>query len=153
MKKYVISMVLAFASLFALAPAGAADKGTQDEAVAMVTKAVALVKAKGREAALAEFNNPKGAFVDRDLYIFVIDKDGVTLANGVNGRLIGKNVMQLKDAEGVYFIKKFIEIGDTKGKGWGPEYKWSNTVTHAMETKQSYVEKVDNLYIGCGVYK
>lgn len=153
MKKYVISIILACASLFAWAPAGAADKGTPDEAVAMVTKAVALIKAKGREAALAEFNNPKGAFVDRDLYIFVIDKDGLTLANGVNARLIGKNVMQLKDAEGVYFIKKFIEIGDTKGKGWGPEYKWSNTVTHAMETKQSYVEKVDNLYVGCGVYK
>ena len=37
--------------------------------------------------------------------------------------------------------------------GWAPEYKWSNTVTQAMETKQSYVEKVDNLYVGCGVYK
>lgn len=152
MKKYLFSIILALASLVSFG-AGAADKGTPEEAIAMVSKAVALVKAKGRDAALAEFNNPKGAFVDRDLYIFVIDKDGVTLANGVNARLIGKNVMQLKDVDGSYFIKKFIEVGDTKGKGWAPAYKWSNTVTHAMETKQSYVEKVDDLYIGCGVYK
>ncbi len=153
MRKYLLSIALAVFSIVSCGAASAADKGTPDEAVAMVNKAVALVKAKGREAALAEFNNPKGAFVDRDLYIFVIDKDGVTLANGVNARLIGKNVMQLKDADGKYFIKSFLEVGDTKGKGWAPEYKWSNTTTHAMETKQSYVEKVDNLYVGCGVYK
>ncbi|GAB2840884.1 cache domain-containing protein [Pseudoduganella ginsengisoli] len=150
MKNFLAGVMLALASAGA---AFAADKGTQDEAVAMVKKAVALIKAKGRDAALAEFNNPKGGFVDRDLYIFVLDKDGVTLANGVNQRLVGKNVMQLKDADGKFFIKNFLELGDTKGKGWAPEYKWSNTVTQAMETKQSYVEKVDNLYVGCGVYK
>ena len=153
MKKYLLSIVVAIFSIVSFGMASAADKGTQEEAVALVNKAVALVKAKGRDAALAEFNNPKGGFVDRDLYIFVIDKDGVTLANGVNPRLVGKNVMQMKDAEGNYFIKKFIEIGDTKGKGWAPEYKWPNAVTKSVETKQSYVEKVDDLYIGCGVYK
>lgn len=153
MKKYLLSIVTAIFTLVSCGLASAADKGTQEEAVALVNKAVALIKAKGRDAALAGFNNPKGGFVDRDLYIFVIDKDGVTLANGVNQRLVGKNVLQMKDANGKYFIKNFIEIGDTKGKGWAPEYQWSNSVTHAMETKQSYVEKVDNLYVGCGVYK
>lgn len=150
MKKFLLGVILAVAGMGA---AWAADKGTPDEAVAMVKKAVALIKAKGRDAALAEFNNPKGAFVDKDLYIFVLDKDGVTLANGVNQRLVGKNVMQLKDADGRFFIKNFLELGDSKGKGWAPEYKWSNATTQAMETKQSYVEKVDNLYVGCGVYK
>lgn len=149
MKKLLLGAVMAIFSMLACA----ADKGTQEEAAALVGKAVALVKAKGHDAALAEFNNPKGAFVDRDLYIFVIDKDGVTRANGNNARLIGKNVLQLRDADGNYFIKKFMEIGDTKGKGWAPEYKWPNAVTKAVETKQSYVEKVDDLYIGCGVYK
>jgi cytochrome c len=150
MKEFLLAVILTVAGAGA---AWAADKGTQDEAVAMVKKAVALIKAKGRDAALAEFNNPKGGFVDKDLYIFVLDKDGVTLANGVNQRLVGKNVMQLKDADGRFFIKSFLELGDSKGKGWAPEYKWSNTTTQAMETKQSYVEKVDNLYVGCGVYK
>ncbi len=150
MKQWIAGVTLALAGIGA---AWAADKGTQEEAVAMVKKAVALIKAKGRDAALAEFNNPKGAFVDRDLYIFVLDKDGVTLANGVNQRLVGKNVMQLKDADGKFFIQSFLELGDSKGKGWAPEYKWSNTTTQQMETKQSYVEKVDNLCVGCGVYK
>ncbi|MES2128839.1 MAG: cache domain-containing protein [Pseudomonadota bacterium] len=148
MKKILLGFVLAFFTLGACA----ADKGTADEAVALVKKAVALVKAKGRDTALAEFNNSKGPFVDRDLYIFVIDKDGTTVANGVNARLVGKNVKQLKDADGKYFIQNLIEIGDTKGHGW-LEYKWSNQTTQAMEMKQTYVEKVDHLYVACGIYK
>src|SRR4051794_31634353 len=54
-------------SLFFLAftmPVQAVEKGTADEAAALVKKAVELIKAKGKDAALAEFNNPKGRFVD-----------------------------------------------------------------------------------------
>jgi cytochrome c len=130
----------------------AADKDTAEEATAMVKKAVAFLKANGKDKAVAEFNNPRGQFVDRDLYIFVIDKDGTTLANGVNARLVGKNVMELKDADGKYFIKTLLDIGNTKGKGW-LEYKWSNQTTQKMELKATYVEKADDLLVACGIYK
>lgn len=132
--------------------ASAVEMGTASEAVALVKKATALVKQAGKEKAMAEFNNPHGAFVDRDLYIFVIDLDGKTLANGSNQKLIGKNVEEMKDADGTLFIKRFIDIAQTKGSGW-TDYKWVDPVTKDIRPKSTYVEKVDDIVIGCGVYK
>ena len=55
----------------------AKEKGTAAEAKALVKKAVAYVKEVGKEKALVEFNNPKGKFVHKDLYVFVTDISGV----------------------------------------------------------------------------
>src|SRR5690606_5866553 len=58
---------------------------TPDQAKAFVEKAVTFYKTAGREKALAVFSDPKGEFVEGDLYIFVMDmKDGkfTTLAHG-----------------------------------------------------------------------
>jgi hypothetical protein len=56
--------------------AQAADKGSKEEAVALAKKAVAFLKTNGPDKAFKEFNNPKGQFVDRDLYVFVGDMQG-----------------------------------------------------------------------------
>jgi cytochrome c len=127
------------------------DKGTSVEAVALVKKGVALVRKDGRDRALEAFNNPKGPFVDRDLYIFVIDIQGTTLANGINEKLIGKNVLNMTDSDGNHFIKKMIEIGAKKGRGF-IEYKWSNPVNQSLELKKTYVERVGDMFISCGSY-
>jgi cytochrome c len=134
----------------ALADAG----GTPQEAVALVKKAVAYVKANGKDKAFAEFNNPKGQFVDRSLYIFVYDLKGTSLAigNGNGAKMVGKNLIDMRDAEGNYLIKGLINVANTKGSGWF-DYKWPNPVSKAVETKSSYVEKLDDIMIGCGVYK
>lgn len=140
--------------LFALAFNGAtvaADKGTADEAVAMVKKGVAFLKANGKEKAFAEFSNLKGQFVDRDLYIMVYDMEGNNKAHGSNPKLIGKNLLEIKDADGKYIVKGLIEVAN-KGKGWF-DYKWPNGVTKAVEHKSTYVEKVDDVLIGVGIYK
>jgi cytochrome c len=141
--------------VFALAfntSALAAEKGSAQEAIALVNKAVAYLKANGKEKAFAEFNKLNGEFRDRDLYINVTSMDGVSMAHGANPKLIGKNMLELRDAEGNYFIKGFIEIGNKKGKGW-IDYKWPNPVTGMVEQKSTYVEKVDDVLIGCGIYK
>ncbi|HUL31843.1 MAG TPA: cache domain-containing protein, partial [Thermodesulfobacteriota bacterium] len=70
----------------------AAEFGTAAEAEAMVKKAIQLIKAEGRDKAFAEINNPKGKFVDRDLYIFVYDMDGKCVAHGFNPKMIGKDL-------------------------------------------------------------
>ena len=69
MKTFFKSIVIGLAALAFTGVVAAAEKGTAEEAVAMVKKAAALVKSSGKEKAFAEFNNPKGAFVDRDLYV------------------------------------------------------------------------------------
>jgi signal transduction histidine kinase len=126
--------------------------GTANEAKGLVEKAAAYVKAEGKEKAFAEFSNPSGKFVDRDLYIFTVDFNGLTLAHGGNAKLVGKNMLELKDADGEFFIKKFIELAKTKGTGW-VDYKWVNPVTKKIEPKSTYIQKMDEYFLGCGIYK
>jgi cytochrome c len=152
MRKFIVPMITGMCLLFASAGALAADKSTPEQATALVKKAVAYLKENGKDKAIAEFNNPKGMFVDRDLYIFVIDQAGVTLANGSNAKLIGKNVLDMRDQDNIYFVKKFIELGNTSGKGW-VDYRWVNPLTNKLDMKTTYIEKADNLIIGCGIYK
>ena len=126
--------------------------GTADEAKALTDKAAAYVKANGKEKAFAEFSNPKGQFVDRDLYIFAVDFKGMTLAHGGNAKLVGRDMYGLKDADDKLFIQKFIEIAKSKGSGW-VDYKWSNPLTKKIDSKSTYVQKVDAYFLGCGIYK
>ncbi|MQA42107.1 cache domain-containing protein [Rugamonas aquatica] len=151
MKKLILVCVMMMVALCA----GAAEKGTADEAVAMVKKASEFLKKNGKEKAFAEFNNPKGQFIQKDLYIFAFgaNGDGVELANGANVKLVGKNVLEMKDADGKYLIKDILALGMSKeGKGW-VDYKWPNPSTGKVDGKRTYVERVDDVVIGCGIYK
>jgi signal transduction histidine kinase len=126
--------------------------GTPNEAVAMVKKASAFIKANGREKAFAEFNNPKGLFVDRDLYVTVYDINGVCLAHGFNPKMVGKNMIDLKDPDGKAFIRERSELAKTKDQFW-IDYKYINPTTKQIGKKSMYTEKVGDLLVSCGVYK
>ncbi|HEU4846458.1 MAG TPA: cache domain-containing protein [Burkholderiaceae bacterium] len=155
MKTILRGLACLFAALLMQASALAADTGgSAEEAVALVKRAVAYIKANGSEKAYAEFSNPKGQFVDRNLYIFVYDLNGVSLAigNGNAARMVGKNLMDMRDAEGNYLIKGLVNVARTKGQGWF-DYKWPNPVSKAVEQKSSYVERLDDTLVGCGIYK
>lgn len=132
--------------------AQASDYGTQAEAEAMVKKAVAYIKANGADKAYDEFTNGK-SFKDRDLYIFAYDMTGKNLAHGANAKLVGKDLSGLKDPDGKLILPPLLELLKTKGKGWGPEFKFRNPVTQKMENKVVYVERVGETWIGCGAYK
>ena len=122
------------------------------EAIAMVGDAVDYLRQHGKQAALAAYNKPEPRFRNRDLYINVIDMEGNTLAHGDNNKLVGKNLIGLKDADGKPFIKEFVTVADKHGKGW-IDYRWPNPVTSVVEAKSTYVELADGLIIGCGIYK
>eukprot|EP01032_Pedospumella_encystans_P007196 gene7196-8632_t len=69
-------------------PAYSADKGSANEAVAMVKKAVALIKSDGKEKAFAAIADPANKdFHDRDLYIYVYDLNGVAVMKILIGRI------------------------------------------------------------------
>ena len=95
-----MSAGLAVAAVAALSfGAFAADPLTKDEAMAMVKKAVAAIKAEGADKAYAEIDNPTGQFVDRDLYIVVYGLDGMVLAHGANKDRIGTNQIDDTDVD------------------------------------------------------
>jgi cytochrome c len=132
--------------------AHAADTGTAAEAEAMVHKAVAHIKAVGPEKAYDEFTNGK-SFKDRDLYVIVYDLTGKNLAQGANPKLVGKNLIGLKDPDGKPLIQMFVDLANTKGKGWVEGYKFMNPVTQKIEPKAMYLERVGDTFVGCGIYK
>lgn len=153
MRNLVFSLIFALSATFVPPAMAAAERGTADEAVALVKKGKDFLKANGPEKAYAAFNEPAGQFVDRDLYLFVFDMTGKTLAHGANKKLLDKNLIDLKDPDGKAFIKEFIEVANKKGKGW-IDYKWPHPATKAIESKSTYIEKLDDgTLIGCGIYK
>jgi cytochrome c len=153
MKTLIRLLAATFLALSFTGAALATDKqATPDEAVAMVKRAVKFLKENGREKAFAEFSNPKGSFVDRELYIVVFSMNGINLAHGNNTKIIGKNLIDMKDNEGRPIIRNFIDIAQTKGSGWF-DYKWPNPVSRAVEGKSTYLEKYEDLIVGVGIYK
>jgi len=143
-----------FAGFLHFSAVAAEAKGSAQEATAMVDRAVAYLKENGKEKAFAEFANPANTqFHDRDLYVFVYDMNGVALAHGNNPKMVGKNLLDMKDSDGKFIIRGFIDVAKGKGKGW-VDYKWPNPATKALEQKSSYVVKTDGgLIVGAGIYK
>ena len=132
--------------------AQAADRGTPAEAEAMVKRAIAYIKANGADKAYDEFTNGK-SFKDRDLYVIVYDLNGKNLAQGANPKLVGKDLIGLKDPDGKPLIKMFVDLAKDKGKGWVEGYKFLNPVTQRIELKSMYLERVGDTLVGCGIYK
>ena len=154
MKNMMSAAAICLALLVPALDAGAADKGSSDEAVAMVKKAAALVKSAGKEKAFAAIADPANKdFHDRDLYVYVYDLNGLTLAHGNNPKRVGKNLIDLKDSDGKPIIKSMVDVAKSPaGKGW-VEFKWPNPVTKAVEPKAGYIERVDDILVGSGIYK
>ena len=151
--KKILAPVLVSLFLFAVVSVTwAGEFGTTGEAEALVKKAISQIKADGKDKAFAEINNPKGKYVDRDLYIFVYDLKGVCVAHGFNQKMIGKDLSGMKDKDGKSYVQERIEIAKTKGKGW-QDYKFTDPVSKKIEQKSAYIERVDELIVGCGVYK
>ena len=155
MKFFSLVKVLISTTVFGLLMAGtaqASDQGTAAEAEGMVKKAVAYIKANGPEKAYEEFTNGK-SFKDRDLYIIVYDLNGKNLAQGANPKLVGKDLIGLKDPDGKPLIQMFVDLAKGKGKGWVEGYKFLNPVTQKIEGKAMYLERVGDTLVGCGIYK
>jgi signal transduction histidine kinase len=152
MKKIFATVLVSFFLFAAGSITWASEFGTAAEAEALVKKAVTHIKADGKEKAFAEINDPKGKFIDRDLYIFVYDLKGVCVAHGFNQKMIGKDLSAMKDKDGKSYVKERIEIAKTAGKGW-QDYKFTDPVSKKIEQKSAYIEKLDDLIVGCGIYK
>lgn len=122
------------------------------DAEALVKKAVTYYRSVGKDKALLDFSDARGKFVEGEMYITVDDLTGKCLAHGANLKMVGKNWLELKDADGKAFIKERIEIANTKGSGW-QTYKWTNPATKQIETKSTFVQKTDGVIFSCGVYR
>ena len=146
------SQMLVVVLLLAISGSALAAGAIKDEAVAMVKKAVAAINTEGAEKVYAEISDPKGPFVDRDLYIVVLRMDGLVLAHGADKKRIGTNQLHDKDVDGKEFVKERMELAKSEPSFW-QSYKFMNPVTKMIEPKQMYCERLNDTVVCGGVYQ
>ena len=142
---------LLFSSLALAAPLAHAA-ATKDDATTMVKQGVSYIKANGAEKGAAEISNKDGQFHKDDLYLVIYGLDGTVRAHGANAKMIGKNLIDLKDIDGKEFVKERVELAKSKGTFW-QDYKFTNPTSKKVEPKSMYCEKVDDLIACAGIYK
>ena len=129
-------------------------RGSADEAYEMVRRAQTYIEEKGMAAALTEFHKLPGktSFRDRDLYIFVFDRQGQYSAFGSNPERVGSTVHEVPGLDGSLVLQRGFRAAE-QGGGW-IDYEVVHPLTQAVEEKTSYVEPLtSDTLIGCGVFK
>ena len=136
-------------------PAAAQERGSKDEAKAMVDAALAHIKQAGPEQAFKDFGDKANTtWHKKDLYVFVIRMDGTMLAHGANEKLVGKDQTNLKDPNGKVFVQEMFAAAKKPEGGW-VEYDWTSPVTKKIEGKASFVRAAPaiNAFAGVGIYR
>lgn len=127
-------------------------QGTADEALALAKRAHALVQSMGFDGAFPIFHDPRGGYVDRDLYVFVLDREGLYRVMGADQRRVGTSLSEAPGVDAQQLLEDAWERCN-QGGGW-VEYNIVNPVTGDVRGKTSYVLPIDqNLLIGCGAYR
>jgi methyl-accepting chemotaxis protein len=127
-------------------------QGTADEAMDMAKRALAHVQAVGFERAVKDFHDKASNWVDRDLYVFVFDREGVYKVMGADATKVGTRLSDAKGVDAAALLKEAWARVE-KGGGW-VEYNIVNLQTGDVLGKSSFVLGIDhNRLIGCGAYR
>ncbi len=120
-------------------------QGSADEAMALVERAVVHIAEVGRQQAMQDFQDPEGAFHDRDLYIVAMDRHGSFAAHGAQPDLMGQSVGDPTR------LALFWSAADAGG-AW-VEYEAPHPGTGRMTAKEAWVRPAtDDTLVSCGVY-
>ncbi|CAK0768888.1 putative Chemotaxis protein [Azospirillaceae bacterium] len=132
------------------------SRATLPEVLSLRDKAVSLLEKNGLESARTEISKKDGEFIDRDLYVTILNMDGVMMAHGTIPALNGKNLMNYSDIDGKLYIKEAIESGKANGEGF-VTYKFSDPLTKKVSYKDMYfkiaVHGNDKYLVSVGHYK
>jgi methyl-accepting chemotaxis protein len=128
------------------------QQGTAEEAMTLVARAQALRRQCGsRDAFLRDLTRTESQFFDRDMYVFALDSSGAYVAFGGNSAKVGTRVQDIAGIDGQGLLESIIAQANRE-PGW-VEYDITNPATGHIQTKMSYVMSIDEVFLGCGVYK
>jgi signal transduction histidine kinase len=127
------------------------QQGSPEEAMALVVRAAAQAPRSARDSWLRELTDPARGFHDRDMYVFVLDETGSYLAFGGQPAKVGMRVQDVPGIDGAGLLQAIIHQCHYE-PGW-VEYDIHNPTNGQVQTKMSYVQEHDGMYLGCGVYK
>ena len=130
------------------------DRMEREFVVDAVNDAVGQIEKNG-EAAYPLFRDPKGPYIAKDAYIFVIDPYGVEYVNPAFPNLEGRNILEVTDTRGKMPIREMLNAVVTSGSGW-VDYMWPKPGECVSTQKSAYVSKAKMgkrwVLVGCGVY-
>ena len=129
----------------------ALQQGTAEEAMQLVQRALQHRQRTSSDSFARELTDPSKGFHDRDMYVFALDAQGVYRAFGGKPEKVGSRVQDIPGINGQALLQDIVAQAEVE-PGW-VEYDIANPVTGSIQGKMSYVVKVDDLYVGCGVYK
>lgn len=150
MHRFIFSAAAALIGM-ALPMSSQAQLADKAAAQAMVAKGVAAIQSEGWKA-LVEMTAPRKTYVDRDLYLAVYDMNGKCMAHGQNSKQVAKKLLTVKDPDGKEFVRERVMLAKDQRSFW-QEYKFTNPVTKALQSKLAYCERVDDLIVCGGIYK
>ena len=128
------------------------QQGSAEEAMALVERAVAHRHRSGStDGFLRDLTQPAQGFHDRDMYVFALDRSGNYRAFGGNPAKVGTRVQDIAGIDGAGLLHAIYAQAERE-PGW-VEYNITNPSTGRVQTKMSFVQLVDDLAVGCGVYK
>ena len=126
-------------------------QGSADEALAMVKNAVEHFNDVGHAQAMRDFHDEQGAFLDRDLYIFALDRHGTWAAVGNKPDLVGESFSEVPGLD-KHFLDR-VWAAASQGGGW-VAYQIINRQNQLITPKESYILPCGpDLAIGCGIYR
>jgi signal transduction histidine kinase len=128
----------------------AATPGEKD-AVALAERGAQFVKLHGKAEMIAKINSKDPEFNQGALYLAMRDMDGITIAHPTTA-LIGKNLLDVPDADGKPFRQEMLALARGKGRGW-VDYKFRNPESGKVEAKSTYVLRVGDVALEAGIYK
>ena len=127
-------------------------QGCADEARALVERAVALVRSAGADTAINRFHQRDGGFVDRDLFIIVLDRRGYFRAFGADPSKADKPAVAAPGVNIEELNRKTMQCADGGG-GW-IEFRSMHPETRVAVDKMAYITPADrDLIVMCSVNK
>ncbi len=148
-KSTIFASIICGALFAATASFAASEHGTKAEATALLDRAIIEVKADAG-AAIAKFNDPKGGFQDRDLYVFCANiGDGIIVAHA---NIVGTDLRTLKDKNDKPFGTEMLDKA-TEGTITEIEYMWPRPEGGDPVDKISRITRLGDRMCGVGYYK
>jgi hypothetical protein len=147
----LIASALVVAGLTAsLGTALAEVAGTEQEARAMLSRALAALK-ENEAGALASFTAGAPGFKDKDLYVFCVDPSGVVTANGGHPDHIGLDTHTEIDSQGKN-IGAAILAAAKPGAISTATYMYPKPGSSEPALKSALIGQVDDQICGVGYY-
>jgi len=130
------------------------ESATKDEVVVKVHEAAALINTKGLEESIKIIGDPKGPFVWKDSYVFLMDLNGKMLAHPIQPELTKQeHLLLMTDPTDKALFVHFVNTARQVGHGW-VEYMWPKPGRNTPWKKLTYIYRVPgkDLFVGAGVY-